>query len=356
MPRFALLLVLALLVAAGATVGAAVHWPDISRQPAEWYADPEARAIADTILLYQTPSGGWQKNTDMTRPPAPKLPGPHEEPSDVNGATLDNDATTTQLLYLARVITATGDARLRPAFEHGFDYLLAAQYDSGGWPQFFPLRPGYYSRITYNDNAMVNTLTVLRDAVRGRSPYAFVDAGRRHQAAAAVEKGIACILRTQVRQDCKPTVWCAQHDETTFAPAWARNYEPPSLSGNESVGIVRFLMGIEHPSLEVVAAIEGAVAWFRSTAISGLRFDTAPGADGKKDRHAVADPAAPALWARFYELGTNRPIYIGRDRVIRYSYNEIERERRTGYAYLGTWPAKLLEKDYPLWREKHPAP
>ena len=41
------------------------------------------------------------------------------------------------------------------------------------------------------------------------------------------------------------TVWCAQHDETTLRPAGARTYEHASLSGYESVGIVRFLMGIE---------------------------------------------------------------------------------------------------------------
>ena len=76
---------------------------------------------------------------------------------------------------------ATGDARYRAAFERGVDYLLAAQYPNGGWPQFFPLREGYYSRITYNDNAMVHVLTVLRDAAAGKPPYAFVDDGPARQ-------------------------------------------------------------------------------------------------------------------------------------------------------------------------------
>ena len=58
------------------------------------------------------------------------------------------------------------------------------------------------------------------------------------------------------------------------------------------------------------------------------------------------------LWARFYELETNRPIFIGRDKVIRDDFNEIERERRTGYNYLSDWPATLLAKDYPRWRAK----
>lgn len=333
---------------------AAVRWDDLPRQPAGWYAGDEARAIAANIVQYQTPSGGWPKNIDMTAPPSPEFLASTRP--DVRAPTIDNGATTTQLHYLAQVVTATGDTALRAAFERGFDYLLAAQYDNGGWPQFFPLRQDYYTRITYNDNAMVNVLTLLRDTAKGKAPYAFVGEARRAQAAAAVGKGIACILKCQVRVDGRLTAWCAQHDEKTFAPAWARNFEPPSLSGAESVGLVRFLLGIEHPSPEVVAAIDGAVGWLRSSAIRGLRIDDTAGADGKKDRHAVADATAPLLWARFYELGTNRPIYIGRDRIVRYDYNEIERERRTGYTYLGTWPARLLEKDYPLWRAKNLLP
>ena len=344
---------LALLLTVAATAGAAVRWNAIARQPADWYAGPEARAIAASILRYQSPEGGWTKNTDMSAPPSAAYlalkPGAH-------APTIDNGATTTQLHYLAQVITATNDATLRAAFERGFDYLLAAQYANGGWPQFYPLVKGYYTHITYNDNAMVNVLTLLRAAAQGQAPYAFVDEARRAKAAAAVEKGIVCILRTQVKQGGKLTAWCAQHDEATFAPAWARNFEPPSLSGAESVGLVKFLMGVEHPSPEIIAAVEGAVAWFRAVSIRGLRVDESPGADGKKDRHAVADSAAPPLWARFYELETNRPIYIGRDKTFRYDYNEIERERRAGYVYLSDWPATLLEKDYPRWRAKNKLP
>jgi len=88
-----------------------------------------------------------------------------------------------------------------------------------------------------------------------------------------------------------------------------------------------------------------------------LRVVDTPGPGGKlADRHTVADPTAPALWARFYELGTNRPIYVGRDKVIHYNFNEIEQERRAGYSYLGNYPAGLLEKDYPRWRAKNKLP
>lgn len=267
--------------------------------------------------------------------------------------TIDNGATTIPVRFLALVGEATGEALYRRAADRGIDYLLAAQYPTGGWPQFFPLREGYYSHVTYNDNAMVNVLSLLRDVGAGAPPYAYVTPARKARASAAVTRGIELILRTQIRQEGKLTAWCAQYDEKTLAPAWARKYEPPSLSGSESVGLARFLMEVEPPTPEIVAAIEAAVAWFRSVAISGLRYEDFTGKDGRKDRQVRPDPAAPALWARFYELGTNRPIFLGRDSVVHYAVSEIEYERRNGYAYYGDWPASLLEKDYPRWREKH---
>jgi PelA/Pel-15E family pectate lyase len=334
---------------AGLLIVAAIPWgPGILNQKADWYASAEARAIADSVIQYQAPDGGWPKNTDLGTPP----PATRSNAGDVFASTIDNNGTTLPMQFLALVAHATGEARYRTPFLRGFDYLLAAQYPNGGWPQFFPLRQGYYSRITYNDNAMVNVLTVLRDAAAGRPPYAFVDESRRAKARAAVSRGIDIILRTQLKQDGKLTAWCSQYDEKTLAPAWARAYEPPSLSGSESVGIVRFLMAIEKPTPEIVAAIEGAVAWFRAVAIPGLRLEDFTGADGRKDRRVVADPTASPLWARFYELGTNRPIFLGRDSVVRYAYSEIEHERRNGYAYYGRWPASLLDTDYPKWREK----
>lgn len=329
-----------------------IRWdPDVLRREPPWYASPEARAVADSVLQYQSPQGGWPKSTDLAVPPrtAEDIP----PPGDGRANSLDNNATTLPMQFLARVAHATGEAGYREAFARGVDYLLAAQYPNGGWPQFFPLRKGYYSHITYNDGAMVRVLIVLRDVSAGRPPYDFVDAERRAKAAAAVARGIDVILRTQVRQGGNLAVWCAQHDEKTLEPAWARRYEPPSLSGSESAGIAHFLMDIDEPTPQVVAAVEGAVAWFRAVAIPGVRLEEVRGADGRTDKRVVADPAATPLWARFYELGSNRPIFLGRDSVVRYALSEIERERRSGYAYYGTWPATLLSRDYPRWREKH---
>lgn len=319
--------------------------------PADWYASAEARAVADNLLKYQSAEGGWPKNHDLTTPAAAETLAELAKSGKAN--TIDNGGTTLPLRFVGLMARATEDESYKTAFARGLDYLFAAQYPNGGWPQFFPLRPGYHSHITYNDNAMIQVMHLLRDVAERRHPFAFVDEDRRAKADRAVRLGLDCVLKTQVRQNGKLTSWCAQHDEVTLAPAWGRNFEPPSLSGGESVAIVRFLMEIERPTPEVVDAIEGAVAWLREVAIRGIRRDRGVNAEGLHDAFIVADPSAGPLWARFYELGSNRPIFTGRDKVIRYSFAEIERERRAGYSYHGNAADSLLAKDYPGWRAKH---
>lgn len=331
---------------------AAMRWKEALRQPAEWYATPEAKAVAQAVLQYQTECGGWPKNREMTLPPAAEVatrPKPVTE--DEQAATIDNDATYTQIRFLARVQAAQPLAGARPAILRGIDYLFAAQYPNGGWPQFYPLRHGYYTHITFNDDAMTGALEVLRDVARGEPDFAWVDAARRTRAAESVQRGIQCILRCQMSEHGVKTIWCAQHDEETLAPAPARNYEPVSLSGGESVGVVRFLMGEDHPSPEIIAAVQGAVAWFQRNRITGIRVERVPDPSlpHGADRRVVSDPSAPPLWARFYEIGTNRPIFIGRDKIIRASLAEIEPERRGGYNYYTDAPARLLDHDYPAW-------
>lgn len=331
------------------TVFAVARWGNSAlRQGSDWYASADARASANTLLLYQSSHGAWPKNTDLFKSvPQGTLDLIHVS-DEAN--TIDNGATTTPLRFLANVIQATGETKYEESFARGLDYLFEAQYPNGGWPQFYPLREGYYSHITFNDGAMIAVMELFRDVAGADTTYDFVNKQRRAKAAEAVARGIDCILKLQIKQEGNPTVWCAQHDENTLDPAWARAYEPPSLSGSESVGIVRFLMSIENPSPEVIASVEGAVAWFQSVAINDVRLERFSRENGIKDCRLVPSPDAPPLWGRFYELGTNRPLFLDRDSVFHYDLAEISSERRNGYSYLGDWPASLLSKDYLRWK------
>jgi PelA/Pel-15E family pectate lyase len=333
-----------------------VRWNDALQQTGDWYGGVEAVRVADNLLLYQHDIGGWDKNIDMALALGPKERAALEkEKHDPEAhSTIDNRSTYTQMDFLARVYTATKQERFAAAFRRGFEYLMQAQYKNGGWPQFYPLRHGYWDHITYNDDAMIGVMSELRRIVDRAPEYGFLSDEERGRAKAAMDRGIDCILRTQVVQGGILTVWCAQHDEHTFAPAKARAYEHPSLSGSESVGIVEFLMGIDRPAPEVVRSVQAAVEWFRRTKITGIRViaKPAPGTPKGVDNTVVEDATAPPLWARFYQLGTNRPIFSGRDSVVRYSLAEIEYERRNGYRWYVDRPARLLDEEYPKWAAK----
>ncbi len=336
-----------------------VTWNEVFKQQPHWYQTDEAARIGDQVILFQKVNGGWEKNVDMA------LMLTHGEKTkllasqmDTTNTTIDNRTTYPQVAYLAKLITASllkssppkNFPKYKEAFNNGLDYLLSSQYENGGFPQFFPLRKGYYSHITFNDDAMIGVLKVLRDIAKKKEDYLFVDEERRLKAAKAVERAMPILLKTQVVVDGKKTVWAAQYDEVTLKPAAARKFEPVSLTAGESVGIVRFLMQ-ENPTPEIREAIESAINWFRANKIDGFRWDRKQTADGLKYA-LVKDSKASPIWARFYQIETMKPIFIGRDGVIKYNVNEIEAERQNGYAWYVDGANDLLEKDYPKWRQK----
>ena len=255
-------------------------WKDVAtRMPAKWYGTEEAKLVAENVLMSQKTIGGWEKNKPYHHPFSDSEKAHYITDKDEIGATFDNDATITELRFLAKVYSNIKDKRYKQAFDKGLNYIFIAQYENGGWPQFFPIREGnvaYSGHITYNDNAMVNIMRFLKEIYTEDELYASLQISKQDllRAKVAFEKGIQCFLNTQIRVDGQPTVWCAQHDSVTLAPAKARSYELPSFSGSESVGIVWALMDLEDPSDEIIASVEGAVRWFEKNKISGVRLDS----------------------------------------------------------------------------------
>jgi len=234
-------------------------------RPAEWYASVEAKRVAANILSFQSDLGGWPKNVDTTA-------APYSGTRKSLKPTFDNGATTDELRILARMYDATKDEKYRAAFERGLVYILKAQYANGGWPQFFPPGKKYNRYITFNDDAMVRLMRLLQEIEHSRV-YDFVTQERRAEVRRAFDRGIECILKCQITVDGKRTAWCAQHDEIDFRPRPARSYELVSLSGAESVEIVRLLMSLESPNPDVSEAVGCAVAWFEQAKLKGIRQD-----------------------------------------------------------------------------------
>jgi len=343
----------------------AISWRDCANQEGDWYKTPEAKRIGDNVLYFQSDLGGWYKNDGSIHPSgnaAIDVRSKEEQKKHKESleqlkypCTLDNDATWSEMRFLAKVHAATGQQKYKDGFLKGLRYLLKAQYPSGGWPQFYPLRPGYSSRITFNDGAMIGAIAIIDDVVHRRPPYDLADDRLQKKCQAAVRRGQECILKCQIVVKGKRTAWCQQHDQRTLEPAQGRISENPSLSGAESVGVVRYLMSIDSPSSKIIAAIAGAVTWFKEVKITGVRvlnFEDSS-LPGGVDRKVVVDPEAPPIWARYYEIGTNRPMFIEKG-VVKYKLSELSHPKRIGHLWIGgRWPENLLKIEYPTWIEKH---
>jgi PelA/Pel-15E family pectate lyase len=332
-------------------------------ESAAWYGGTEGRRIADIAVSFQTPAGGWSKNLNFTK--LPRAPGEHfagdnnslfltaadnDAPHDAGWSyvgTFDNGATVAQLRYLAEVVTAVGTndaSAYRSSFLHGLDYIFSAQYPNGGWPQVWPLQGGYHDAVTYNDDAMLNVLKLLRDVAAGKNEFTFVPDAARAQANASFKRGMDCLLASQIVVDGRRTAWGQQHDALTLQPESARNYEMPSQASGESGTIVLFLMELPNPDTNIIVAARAAAAWFEKTKLNDVVFKST-GSDG---RELIPTPGSGPLWARYIEIGSDRPLFGDRDKMIHDDVAEISKERRNGYAWFKDTPKRVLEH-YPRW-------
>ncbi len=342
------------------------HWYDIfdkknvvNALPGQQvYKPTEIVNIANNILLYQKNNGGWPKNYDIFAVLTDQQKVAVIQSKSDYVTTFDNGSTFTQIAVLANVYTVTNDEKYKTAAIKGLDFILKAQYKNGGWPQNYPLESDYSREITFNDGAYEGIMELLKDIKDNKPQYTFLDSKYRDKLTAAYEKGMDCILKTQINDAGKPTAWCQQYDEGNLKPEWARKFEPPSICNKESADLVLFLMSIDQPKKEIVDAIQNAVAWFQDSKIYNTKVNTiaAPRMQTQyrvsvTDKIVVNDPAAPPIWTRYYELKTHKPLFCNRDSKVVYTLAEVDRERRDGYGWYTYSPQKVLDK-YPEWQKK----
>lgn len=351
----------------GAFADASNHWYGIAdksnvinaRPGRPRYKPTEITNVADNILLYQKDNGGWPKNYDVFAILTEDQKDSLIRSKNVLHTTFDNGTTYTHVTALANVYTVTKAEKYKEAALKGLDFILAAQYKNGGWPQYYPLeKDNYSSHITFNDGAYMGIMELLRDIKDGKPEYAFINSKMREKLKTSYEKGLDCILKTQINDNGKLTAWCQQYDEVTLQPAWARKFEPPSICNAESSDVVLFLMGIKNPSKQIINAVQSAIAWFEESKILNTRVKVieapllnTPYRVSKTDRVVVNEPGAPPIWTRYYELKTHRPLFCNRDSKVVYSLAEVDRERRDGYGWYTYNPQKVLNK-YPAWQKQ----
>ena len=312
------------------------------------YTPEQYKEIADNFIAYQNKDGGWPKNIDwLAILPADSV---YQALNDrYKRSTLDNRNTYSQIDYLAQVYTKTKESRYKEAVGKGLNYLLKTQKKNGGW------RGWDVDAITYNDEVTTGVLELFLRINEGDINYTWLDGSMKKRIYQALQKGIDIILRTQYVQNGVKTVWGQQHDNETLLPVQARTFELPSLVSTESCSVLKLLMEIPHPSAQVIEAVKAGVAWLEKSAIQGIRVekveikpDQIINAEYPYDLKVVKDKKAPRIWARFYELDTNKPFMARRDGTKVYQLSDVDPERRTGYDWYTYIPETLLQH-YPQW-------
>jgi PelA/Pel-15E family pectate lyase len=280
---------------------------------------------ADNILSYQLDNGGWPKNVSYDSP---------GNGGDELG-TFDNGATTMELTVMADAYNRTGDEKYLKAARKGIDFVLDAQYPEGGWPQFYPLRGKYSDHVTFNDDAMSRVLTLLHHAAIKTPPFDtdVLTDEQRARLQPAIDGGVDYILKAQIIQNGKKSVWCAQHGKSDYKPKRARAYEHPSLSGSESVEVIGFLM-TQFQTPEVKEAVVAAVDWFRSS-------DTFL-QDYAYENDEFIPRSGSRVWYRFYDISTNEPIFSNYDGKIHIGLDKQDKKKQ-GYRWAGTWGEEIIE-------------
>ncbi|MGC4094536.1 MAG: pectate lyase [Polyangiaceae bacterium] len=314
------------------------------------------KTLADNIITWQLPHGGWYKNGVAAYAAPWNGTAARSGWTGANGVelgTIDNQATVTEIMFLADVYKRSSVTKYRDSARKGLDYLLTMQYASGGFPQVYPARPGTYSNyVTFNDDAMARVMILLDQAAKLKPPLDgdVFTADERAKLPGAIAKGIDYILKSQIVQSGVKTVWCAQHDPTSYAPMGARSYELPSKSGSESVGVITFLL-TQPQSAAIKASAQAAIAWFKSSKVkvADTAYVSRPSGSTDDTYNPIQAKAGSTMWYRFYDLAQDVGFFSGRLPTDdppgvgkKYNIMEIEAERRYGYQWGGAYGTKLF--------------
>jgi PelA/Pel-15E family pectate lyase len=299
-----------------------------------------AEAAAEALAWGQLESGGWTYQIDFD--PANQRFYRRAEKGNLSGAqmagrrnvtTFDDNTTQSALEFLMAVIEAgVKHPEIRMALDYGLEGLLRAQYANGAWPQGFdgkprdaanhPAKPAqmpkewsrtpdvkdYWFQYTFNDGAMRDCIRTALEAHRRLKKPEYLEGARRAG---------DFILRAQLPA---PQSGWAQQYNFAMEPAWARKFEPPSVSSGETAGIIRTLVDIYLATGEekYLKPIPAAIDWLKRSEI------------------------APGKWARFNELGSNKPLYFTKDYRLVYTDDELP----THYAFQGEFGIPSAIKYY----------
>ena len=224
-------------------------------------------SVADLIVALQNEDGGFQV-----------LPDNYERSQKETGlgsmkdvSSVYNGATTSELKYLAKYITANKpeDSKYQDAFVKGIKYLLTTQHDNGGWSMNPGSESGFNANIEVGNKAMTEVLTLLSDiAILNNQDYVFArKAMNVDEIKSAVEKGNDFIVKSQISNNNKKSGWATQYDKFGNV-TMGHTYERESVSSYTTKDVIDYLMTIHNPSQDIKDAVESAYSWLKDVKIA----------------------------------------------------------------------------------------
>lgn len=313
---------------------------------------------ANNAITWQIPDvGGWDKGYDL-HVASERGSNAYNKSSGWTAkgggymGTIDNGGTYSHMETIAQAYSVTGEQKYKDSFAQAIGFLKNLQTEKGGFTQVYPKRGNYSDYVTFNDDAMVSVMKLLRNVYEKKAPYTnIVDDTARAEVKAMFDKGIEYILASQIEVQGVKAGWCAQHDPVTYEPKEAREYERPSISGSESIGIIELLMSLTDNQTAQDAGL-AAVRWFDEHKLVDKAFSK----NGVTNATTgvveyIYDKPGSVIWYRFYDLNgvgffSDRKSNEKWAEYNGYFYDvaEISEERRTGYSWMGSWPKSVIDK------------
>lgn len=315
-------------------------WPQEERTyRGMFFQTDQATVLADWILQYQLPDGGWASGVYYPSLEAGTPVAQTAQEKESLRSSLQGQSTLAEIHFLSQMYQQTARRKYRRAAEEGIRFLVRAQYSHGGWP----LQQGQADPIiSLADNTFINVMNLMYRLYMGRVPYDYVPDDLRQQCLEAFQHGVDFLLRTQCRFEGKPTGWCTNYSAESLLPVAGGPQQPVAVNSQITDDMTLLLQNLIEPSEAVKEAIAGARNWYETTKISGLTRQNYINKQGKRDFRFVQDRHAPALWALYYSLEDNQPIFCELDGTQVRNLDDLTYEARKSLSWYNNDGARLL--------------
>jgi len=245
-----------------------------------------AKDAARSLIIGQNNLGGWNHQVHFNKPKD-------------NIVSFDDNQTQSAIRFLMALDQELEFDSLSMAVEKALDMMMDAQFDNGGWPHRYPKEGNSNDFATFNDGGINDCINVMIDAHKYYAKDIYLK---------SIQNAGWFLFVSQ--QPPPQTGWAQQYNDY-LQPAWARDFEPASLSPQVTINNIITLIDLYLYTKKTkhLKLIPDALRWLKAARLP----------NGK--------------WPRFVELGTNKPLYYDNGRIRVNSFEDLSLDRQMGYKY-----------------------